>query len=374
MATLLELSSMLFSTLFFYASIALILYILYTIYQAYATPLRSVPGPFLAKFTRLWLAKAIASRKFDQINIELHRKYGPVVRIAPNEYSIDDPDAANIIYRSRDQLLKSPRYSAWGLPPPAEPNMLTTLSIEHHSKRRREGAALYQMSALQNIEYQVDSTISTLSSKLTSFSQSSQPIDLAKWLQFFAFDTIGAITFDKPIGFLEKGTDLADIQETIHTYSRYGGVMGVLGEWHPFVFALLQLIAPKGEVGLAYVMAFADRCMADWNASHTETEKKVNEDRTDGGEILQTDFMSSFLAKTRRDPRFTVEDGNYHIISNVVAGGETTGIELSAAMYYLLRSPSTLSKLRHALHESGIKSGDKEVKLKQAQDCIYLQA
>jgi len=55
---------------------------------------------------RLWLANAITSRKFNKIDIELHRIYRPVIRIAPNEYSIDDPDVANIIYRTRDQLLK----------------------------------------------------------------------------------------------------------------------------------------------------------------------------------------------------------------------------------------------------------------------------
>ena len=106
MAPMPELLSQLAHSFFFYCILALIPYSLYTIYQAYATPLRNIPGPWLAKFTRLWLFRAIASRKWDQINIELHRKYGPVVRIAPNEYSIDDPDAANIIYRSRDQLLK----------------------------------------------------------------------------------------------------------------------------------------------------------------------------------------------------------------------------------------------------------------------------
>ena len=31
---------------------------------------------------------------------------GPIVRIGPNEYSIDDPDAAKIIYRVGDQLEK----------------------------------------------------------------------------------------------------------------------------------------------------------------------------------------------------------------------------------------------------------------------------
>lgn len=77
-----------------------------TIHRAYFTILRDIPGPWLAKFTRFWLARAIYSRNYHKINAELHEKWGPVVRIAPNEYSIDDADAAQIIYRSRDQLDK----------------------------------------------------------------------------------------------------------------------------------------------------------------------------------------------------------------------------------------------------------------------------
>lgn len=80
--------------------------IIHSLFKAYVTPLREVPGPWLARFTRIWLLKAINSRKYQDINIDLHRKYGPVVRIAPNEYSIDDLEASKIIYRSRDQLVK----------------------------------------------------------------------------------------------------------------------------------------------------------------------------------------------------------------------------------------------------------------------------
>ncbi len=90
----------------FYIVLLLIPLLLHTLYKAYATPLRHIPGPWIAKFTRLWLLKAINSREYQSINVELHKKYGPVVRISPNEYSIDNPDAAGIIYRSRDQLLK----------------------------------------------------------------------------------------------------------------------------------------------------------------------------------------------------------------------------------------------------------------------------
>ena len=268
--------------------------------------------------------------------------------------------------------LQAPRYSSWGLPPPAEANLFTTLDIDHNTRRRREAAALYQMSALQSIEYQVDDTIAVLFQKLDSFAKEKKKIDLAQWIQFFTFDAIGALTFNKRIGFLEEGVDIADIQATIHTYSRYGAVMGVFGEWHPFVFGLLQLIAPKGEVGIAYVMGFAARCVAEWN-KRSETEKRNNEAKTDGGEILKTDYMSSFLAKTRRDPRFTIEDGYYHITSNVIAGGETTGASLSAALYYLVKTPPVLEKLRQELFTAKIGPGN-HISIKQAQGCVYLQA
>lgn len=87
-----------------------------TLVKHIRSPLRRVPGPFLARFTRLWLLKEAYFGTYPKTSIELHRKYGqlvlplcqlgliiipgPVVRIAPNEYSIDDPAAAKIIYGS----------------------------------------------------------------------------------------------------------------------------------------------------------------------------------------------------------------------------------------------------------------------------------
>ena len=56
---------------------------------------------------------------------------GPIVRISPNKYSIDDPDAARVIYRTRDELVKVPQCThssmismrlliiVWGNAPPA---------------------------------------------------------------------------------------------------------------------------------------------------------------------------------------------------------------------------------------------------------------
>ncbi len=87
--------------------LALVCWTLFSkLYQAYASPLRDVQGPWLARLTRFWYARSTYSRQGHKISMDLHKRYGPVVRIAPNEYSIDDFEASKIIYRSRDPLVK----------------------------------------------------------------------------------------------------------------------------------------------------------------------------------------------------------------------------------------------------------------------------
>jgi hypothetical protein len=48
----------------------------YRIFKAVTDPLRSVPGPLLARFTRFWYLKALNRGDFEKQNIDLHRKHG----------------------------------------------------------------------------------------------------------------------------------------------------------------------------------------------------------------------------------------------------------------------------------------------------------
>lgn len=82
------------------------LYVLFSLVLWLIDPLRSVPGPLLARFTRLWYLYQIYKGDFERTNIDLHKKYGSVVRIAPNEYSIDDVGAAKVIYGHGNAFVK----------------------------------------------------------------------------------------------------------------------------------------------------------------------------------------------------------------------------------------------------------------------------
>ena len=63
------------------------------------------------------------------------------------------------------------------------------------------------------------------------------------------------------------------------------------------------------------------------------------------------------------------------MMSNLLAGGESTGISLSAAIYFLCQSPQSLEKLRQEIKCMKTKSLDTSfITLKDASDCQYLQA
>jgi len=71
------------------------------------TELNDVPGPFAAKFSRLWLLLQARQGKRYQSVHDAHAEYGKMVRIQPDHVSIADESAINIIYGHGNGFLKS---------------------------------------------------------------------------------------------------------------------------------------------------------------------------------------------------------------------------------------------------------------------------
>lgn len=68
--------------------------------------LRNIPGPTVAKYTRLWKLHSAWKGDHHTTAIKLHRKHGPLVRIGPNHISIDDPTAIPVIYGLNKRFTK----------------------------------------------------------------------------------------------------------------------------------------------------------------------------------------------------------------------------------------------------------------------------
>jgi hypothetical protein len=56
--------------------VVLSVFLLRALLRAFVTPLRTVPSPFFAKFSRFWKVRAYYQGGFEKTNIELHRRHG----------------------------------------------------------------------------------------------------------------------------------------------------------------------------------------------------------------------------------------------------------------------------------------------------------
>lgn len=93
-------------TLTLIASIFLGILIVSHVVAYLRSPLRDIPGPFLAKFTDLW--RLIDHYNATQISSQrrLHEELGPAVRIGPNSVSLSDPTLLKTVYSTRGEYLK----------------------------------------------------------------------------------------------------------------------------------------------------------------------------------------------------------------------------------------------------------------------------
>ncbi|OCK78132.1 putative P450 monooxygenase [Lepidopterella palustris CBS 459.81] len=107
-----------------------------------------IPGPRTFAFSRWRLAledwKGTRTRKIYQ----LHQKYGPVVRIGPNEVSFNSPLALRTIYGAGSGFERTPFYRMFDVY--GQQNLFTFHSVKEHAERKKLLAHAYSKSVMLN--------------------------------------------------------------------------------------------------------------------------------------------------------------------------------------------------------------------------------
>lgn len=106
--------------------------LLYHLCHHLSSPLRSIPGPFWTRFSKVWYFNRVRRGHFEADNIHLHQKYGSVVRIAPNQYSVSDIAAVKTIYGTGSKFAKSDWYEGWKHPDPDRWTLFPDRDIKRH--------------------------------------------------------------------------------------------------------------------------------------------------------------------------------------------------------------------------------------------------
>lgn len=75
--------------------------------------LRHIPGPWIASISNLWIIKASTSKKLAEVFEKAGDKYGPLVRIGPNQILTSDADFLRRTSALRGTYNKSQWYKAF---------------------------------------------------------------------------------------------------------------------------------------------------------------------------------------------------------------------------------------------------------------------
>ncbi|KAL4967564.1 cytochrome P450 [Aspergillus stella-maris] len=346
-------------------------YILSLTYLTYKTrSLRSIPGPFWTRFTRLWYFRRLWNGHFEDENIKLHDKYGPIVRISPNHYSVSDRAALKTIYGTGTKFAKAAWYEGWKHPDSQRWTLFPDRDFKRHGETRKRFSSLYSMSSLVHYEEFVDSCADIFSERLREFAERGTKFNLGEWFQFYAFDVIGEITYGQRFGFLDRGHDIDGTIGALQNLMAYSSLIGIYHEWHPRLFGPLSQFSWSGAGGRAYLM----RYVQDKIAQHSAQEKSKSD--VEHGALKTQTFLEKMILARDKDPEKVTD---YHVfmmgLSNVIAGSDTTAISLSSIMYHLIHNPCVLQKLRAELDEFTAQGKVSEpLTFKESQEMPYFQA
>ena len=85
----------------------------YVLYQRFLHPLSRYPGPFWASLTDLYKISLLCTGRLPAHLLQLHEKYGDVIRIGPNELTFSDAAAVSDIYKVGRVMEKGPMYDGF---------------------------------------------------------------------------------------------------------------------------------------------------------------------------------------------------------------------------------------------------------------------
>ena len=334
----------------------------------YFTPgLRSIPGPFLARFSNLWRFIDACKGHHERTIVKVHQKYGPVVRIGPNVVSVADPAAIEPVLGLKANLDKTDSvrplintYEGEELP-----MLIAAIDAKRHARLRRPIAGAYSMATLLELEGVADNVISTMVRRLREkFVRGDDDCDktcpIDQWMAFFSFDFILQATFSKDFGFLNAGKDIDGLLSMLDLQFAYIGTVGTM-PWidklllkNPLLLMLIKV--PNRLVDFAF-QKIQDRIRGgDGKGQHLERQ----------------DFLSRFMAAQSQHPEVV---SNLQLMTyattNVLAASDTTSATLAALIGLVLRHPHVLHKLQVEIDDAGLAF---PVSSKEAQKLPYLDA
>lgn len=261
----------------------------------------------------------------------------------------------------------------------------STRSEKYHARLRRAVNHAFALSTLLDYEPLVDSCTSFFLRRTQElFTNNKAPCSFSRWLQFFAFDVIGEITWSKRLGFVEHNEDVGGIIAAVDSFQDYGTVIGQ-NSWldRLLVKNPIKLFLESKGLWLSSPNSAIIKFALDRQSESSEVQISGEGDGTKGERGVN--LLQQFLKSQKKDPDFLTDKRITAMCASlIIAGSDSTAISLSSVFYFLLKNPQVYTKLMQeidladaagALVSSKDTTGDGDVvPFSAANKLIYLDA
>ncbi|GAM33997.1 hypothetical protein TCE0_013f01297 [Talaromyces pinophilus] len=333
----------------FWSALIWLAYVVFgAIYRLYFHPLSRFPGPRVAALTRWYefYYDVIKPGQFIWKIESLHKRYGPIVRITPDELHIKDPEFYEVIYAPASK--KRDKYASWTIGAGAPTSTFATVSHDHHRLRRSGLNPFFSKNAISNnASALISDKVERLCQRLLEACKAGEVVRLDAAYMALTMDIITHYAFGESYNYLAEPDFKLEWKDTVIG----GSASGAFIRQFPWAFSVMKSVplnimsqlAPEASLLLRWQKMV--RQQVDTIIGNNHSGSKAH------GTIFQALLDSDLPPEEKSADRLQDEAQTL-----VGAGSETTAKTLTIVTFYLLQNKQMLETLRQELSTVDLKS------------------
>ncbi|KAJ6150089.1 hypothetical protein N7471_001288 [Penicillium samsonianum] len=339
-----------------------ILTILRSIYNAIFHPLARYPGPIIWTSTFIPYKIALMKGTTHLWHAEFHRRYGPVVRVSPDQLSYISAQAWDDIYACRNpQLKKHPEITA--SPAGGVNGMANTPSDTDHARMRRELVSGFSERSVRAQENLLTRHISQLVVRLRERVLDTQKegpgtreANMSLLLNATTYDIITDLTFGESANTLEQETDwIGFVMPMVKARITSRVVTKYVSFFVTTISSLFPVLFPSATVKF-----------------HQSNIAALDRRLDSSADDKRPDLLTLVMPHLGGPQGFSIGQLRSTVGSLMIAGSETTASVLTSANYFVLSHPQIYARLKEEVRASFEREED--INIIAVNNCKYMIA
>ncbi|KAL9526711.1 Cytochrome P450 monooxygenase [Sphaerulina musiva] len=314
------------------------------------SPLNGIPGPWWARLSAIPLFyKSAVCRQQAQTIEDLHKQYGPIVRIAPGEVAVSSQASFKAVHKIGSGFTKSIWYGFIG---PTEKNhgpagMFQELDPHRHAQTRKMFSRGFSTANLR-VEWEDmvrSKVVKAVKGIAAEADRANGLADVRRWWTLMASDVVSEVAFGEALG----GLDTQEMHPFFHKVFA-SNLASTMYYYMPVLYEVLSRIPVPALTDFFNAWrALLDIASIAYKNSLSNASKK--------------NIFSEILAKAENDPegrltpmQVTVEAGGL-----IIAGSDTTSESLTYLIWAALKRPEVQQALQDELLAHDLELRDAEL-------------